>query len=99
MTLRAAGGWGWSCVGGIRNSNTEGTTYWYRIKNLILGKEPNAHLASAPGLELQHLIMSMLGGHGGRLEREIERENIFTGRSTLGVSKLLKGDPWIFLYL
>ena len=39
----------------------------------ILGMETNATLDFALGLEPHHLIMSMLGGHGGRLEigREI----------------------------
>ena len=40
------------------------------VTNLILGTEPNYPLAYDPGLELHHPIMSMIGGHGGRLERE-----------------------------
>ena len=38
------------------------------VANVILGMEPNAPLAYATGLELHHPIMSMLGGHGGRLD-------------------------------
>ena len=42
------------------------------VANVILGMEPNALLAYAPGLELHHLIMSMLGGtEAGQREREI----------------------------
>ena len=37
------------------------------VANIIFGTEPNDPLASAPGLELHHLTMSMLGGKGGRL--------------------------------
>ena len=40
------------------------------VANLILGTEPNAPIASASVLELHHLIMSKLGGHRGRLERD-----------------------------
>ena len=43
----------------------------YTVANVILGTEPNATLAYAPGLEPHQLIMSKIGGHGGRLEREI----------------------------
>ena len=43
------------------------------VANIILETEPNAPIASARGLELHHPIISMLGGHGGRLERERER--------------------------
>ena len=32
------------------------------IANLILGTEFNAPLASSPGLEIHHKIMSILGG-------------------------------------
>ena len=42
----------------------------YIVANVILGTEPNAPLAYTPGLELHHPIMSILGCHGGRLERE-----------------------------
>ena len=42
------------------------------VANIILETEPNAPIASARGLELHHPIISMLGGHGGRLERERE---------------------------
>ena len=37
------------------------------VANIILGTDPNNPLAYAPGLELHHPIMSMIGGHGGRL--------------------------------
>ena len=40
------------------------------VANVILGKGYSAALASAPGLELHHPIMSMLGVPGGRLDRE-----------------------------
>ena len=36
--------------------------------------EPSGPLAYDPGLELHHPTMSKFWGHGGRLEREIERE-------------------------
>ena len=42
------------------------------VANLILGTEPNDLFAYAPRLELHHPIMSMLGGHRGRVEREIK---------------------------
>ena len=49
-----------------------GLNWWEdTIANIILGMETNAPLASAPGLELHHPITSMLGGHGGQLERDI----------------------------
>ena len=38
-----------------------------------LGMDPNAPLAYAPGSELHHPTMSVLGGHGGQLDRDIER--------------------------
>ena len=47
----------------------------YTVANIILGKEHNIPLAYASGLELHHPVMSMLGRHGGRLERRIN--NIF----------------------
>ena len=40
------------------------------VANLIIGVTANAPLASSPGLELHHPIMSMHGEHGGRLDRE-----------------------------
>ena len=42
--------------------------------NNELGMEPRAHLDSATGLEHHHPTMSMLGGHGFRLEKYIERD-------------------------
>ena len=41
----------------------------YNVANLILGTYPNNPLDYSPVLELCHQIMSMLGGHGGQLER------------------------------
>ena len=35
---------------------------------------PKAPLASDPGLKIHHPIMSMIGGHGGWLERETEKK-------------------------
>ena len=32
--------------------------------------EHNAHLAYAPGLDQHHLVMSMIGMHGGRIDIE-----------------------------
>ena len=43
------------------------------VSHITLGTEPNAPLSYAPGLELHHLIMSTLGEHGGKLEREREK--------------------------
>ena len=40
------------------------------LANVILGTEPNSTLDYDLGLQLHHPIMSMLGGHRGRLERE-----------------------------
>ena len=40
------------------------------VANAILGKEPYSLPAYAPVLELHHMIMSMIGGTGGRLEIE-----------------------------
>ena len=37
------------------------------VKKIVLGTELNAFLASAPGLELLHPHMTMLGGHIGLL--------------------------------
>ena len=39
------------------------------VANVFLGTEPNPHIAYNPGLELHHLIMSMLGGHRRQLDR------------------------------
>ena len=44
----------------------------HNVENLILGTETNDLLAYTPGLEPHRLIVSILGGHGERLEREIE---------------------------
>ena len=49
----------------------DGLTRWEdTVANGILGTEPNDTLAYDPGLELHHPIMSMIGGHRGRLDRE-----------------------------
>ena len=40
------------------------------VASIMLGAGPNAPLASAPGLELHHPIVSMLGGSRDRLERD-----------------------------
>ena len=42
----------------------------YTVSYIILGTEHNAPLAFAPGLELHHSIISMLGEHRDRLEIE-----------------------------
>ena len=67
------GGCGWDADGGLgggsgRNGDGDGRIIrWeYTVANVILGTEPDVPLAYAPGLELHHLIMSILGGHGGR---------------------------------
>ena len=43
----------------------------YIVANVILGTEPNAPLAYAPGFEHHHPIMSMLVETEGQLEIEI----------------------------
>ena len=67
--MRAAGGGSQSRVGGWGKSNTAGNTDGSRVSNVILETETNSPLASATGLELHQPIMSMIGGHGGQLER------------------------------
>ena len=42
------------------------------VANITLGKEHNAPLAYALGLEHHHMIMSTLGYHGSQLERDRE---------------------------
>ena len=42
----------------------------YTVAVITIVTEPNAPLTYAPGSEHHHLIMSKLGGHGGRLERD-----------------------------
>ena len=49
------------------------------VANVTLGTEPNSHLASAPGLELHHLIMSIIGGHGGRLDIYRDKWRLYSG--------------------
>ena len=59
--------------GGGGDGDSDALNLWEdTVANVILGTEPNATLASSPVLELRHLIMSILGEHGGRLEREID---------------------------
>ena len=49
----------------------DGLNWWENnVVNIILGTESNSPLAYAPVLELHHIIISTLGGHGGQLERE-----------------------------
>ena len=62
-TVGGGGGDGQDSEGDVLN-RWEGT-----IATVILDTEPNAPLACAPGLELHHPITSMLGGHGGHLDR------------------------------
>ena len=53
----------------------EGVNMWEdNVANVTLGVEPNAPLAYALLLELHHPIVSTLGKHLGRLDRERERE-------------------------
>ena len=60
-------GYGWDGDG-------NGINMWEdTVAKLILGTEPNATLASAPGLELHQPTMSMLIGNVGWLDRERER--------------------------
>ena len=47
----------------------------YTVANVILETDPNSLYAYEPVLELHHPIMSMIGGRGGWLERERERES------------------------
>ena len=65
-TDRGGGGYGWD-----RNGCGPIIRWDYTVANVILGTKPNATLDFSPGLESQHPIMSMLGGHRGRLDREI----------------------------
>ena len=66
--MRAAGrGGGWSRVGGRRDSYKVGNTDGFIVTDTTLGTEPNDSLAYAPGLEIQHPIMSKLGDPGCRL--------------------------------
>ena len=52
----------------------DGLLFWDdNVANVILGTEPNDNLAYAPGLELHHPIVSMIGGHGEPLEIDRER--------------------------
>ena len=69
------GGCGWYAEGRLgvgygRNGDGDGQMIrWeYTVANVILGTEPNAPLAYAPGSELHNPIISILGGYGGRLD-------------------------------
>ena len=67
-TYRGGGRYGWDGDG-------YGLNWWEdTAANAILGTGPNSPLASAPGLELHHMIMSIIGGQGGRLDRYRDRE-------------------------
>ena len=60
----------------MRRAGTNRNTYaeGHIVATNTLGMEPSAPPASAPGLDNNRPDMSMIGGHGGRLEREIERD-------------------------
>ena len=80
----SGGGTGRGRVGDGQDGDRDGLNRWEDIvANLILGTEHNNLLASTPGLEIHHLIMTMLGGHGGRLEREGNRESPCRSKSLL----------------
>ena len=44
------------------------------VANTTLGTNPHATLAYATHLEIYHQNMSILGGHGGQIQIERERE-------------------------
>ena len=46
----------------------------YNVADKTICTDPNDPLAYVPGLEHPHPNMSKIGGHGGKLERERERE-------------------------
>ena len=48
----------------------------HRLNTLRM--EPSATLAYAQGSEHHHPTVSMIGGHGGQLERMIDRDDIVT---------------------
>ena len=64
-----SGGGTYRWLGGdIRDRDSDRQNQWEdTVENLISGTETNVPLASAPVLELHHPVMSMLGGHNGRL--------------------------------
>ena len=64
-TDRGGGRYGWE------NDGDRINTWEYTVANLILGTENNYPLAYSTGLELYHPIITMLRGHGGRLEKDI----------------------------
>ena len=58
------GGGGWDRGG-------EGLSWWEdNAEHLMLGTEPNSHLAYPPGLELHHLITRNIREHGGWIYRD-----------------------------
>ena len=68
------------------------------MANTSLGTEHNAPLTYAPGLELHHPIMSMLGGHGGQLERDYYiLVNILGSYDTINIFDCLYVGNWYFL--
>ena len=57
--------------GDVREGDGDGLSRWEdNVAHVTLVTEPNGPFAYAPGLENHHLIMSMLGDLGGRLDRE-----------------------------
>ena len=69
-TDRGGGGYG-------RDRDRDGINLWEdNAEKIVLVTEPNSPLSYAPGLEPHHLIMSTLGGNGGRSDRETERAKI-----------------------
>ena len=51
----------------METSNTKADGFMWLLNTI--GTNPSAPLASAPGFEPRHLTMSIIGGHGGLLER------------------------------
>ena len=69
--LRRRNGWRGGGGGGD-GPDGDGLNWWEdTVEDLILGTEHNNPLVYAPVLEHHQPIMSMIGGHGGRLERDI----------------------------
>ena len=67
----ADGGMGGGADGWDGNRDGQLIRWEDTTANVILGMEPNAPLAYAPGLEMHHPIMSILGGGRCQLEREV----------------------------
>ena len=71
---RSGGGTEVGGGGGVygQDRDGDGIKWWEdTVANLILGTDPNSPCASDLGLELHCPITSMLGGNGGRLERDM----------------------------